>query len=190
MATVLDTGLLDKFSFVFSMLLIVVLIYGILEYSHFFGKDRTGLHILIAFLLGVILLLFPSVNEVISTITPWFVLMFIFILLMMIAYKILGATDADIKSAMITNKSIIYWILIFSVIILLGGLGKVFLSGGQNSVGLTVNESQVQTQSDVGNVGTGALFATIFHPKVLGLIFLLLIGVFTITSLSSKMTID
>ena len=192
MATILDTGLLDKFSFLFSMLLIVVLIYGILEYTKIFG-DRQGLHIFIAFLIGVTLLLVPSVNQVISTITPWFVLMFIFILLMLIAYKMLGATDSDIKDAMITNKSIIYWIMIFSVIILLGGLGTVFFSGNQQSdggTGVTINGTTTTVSGDVGGRGSDALFATLFNPKVLGLIFVLLIGVFTITTLTSKVKLD
>ncbi|KHO46744.1 MAG: hypothetical protein QS98_C0001G0003 [archaeon GW2011_AR3] len=189
MATILDTGLLNKFSFLFSMLLIIVLVYGILEYINLF-KDRQGLHILVAFLIGITLLLVPSVNTVISTITPWFVLMFIFILLMVIAYKMLGATDSDIKDAMIHNKSIVYWIMIFSVIILLGGLGTVFFSGGEHNVGVTVNGTQANVDGDVGETGTSALFATIFHPKVLGLIFLMLIGVFTITTLSSKVKLD
>ena len=190
MATVLDIGLLDKFSFIFTMLLVVVLVYGILEYTKIFG-DRQGLHILVAFLVGILLLLVPAVNEVIATITPWFVLLFIFILLMIIAYKILGATDADIRSVIAgKNKSALYWIMIFSVIILLGGLGKVFFTGGENAVGVTVNETEVTTEGDVSGTGTEAFFATLFHPKVLGLIFLLLIGVFTITSLTSKMTID
>ena len=171
------------------MLLIMLLMYGILEYTKFFG-DRQGLHILIAFMLGVILLLVPSVNEVISTITPWFVLLFIFILLMVIAYKMLGATDADLKDAMIHNKSIIYWIMIFSVIILLGGLGKVFFSGGDNAIGVTVNETGTSTEGDVGETGVSAFYATLFHPKVLGLIFVLLIGVFTITTLTGKVKLD
>src|SRR3989338_8582849 len=159
MATILDTGLLNKFSFLFSMLLIIVLVYGILEYINLF-KDRQGLHILVAFLIGITLLLVPSVNTVISTITPWFVLMFIFILLMLIAYKMLGATDADIKSAMISNKSIIYWILIFSVIILLGGLGKVFFTGGESNVGVYANttNSEVTAEGDVGATGTSAFY--------------------------------
>lgn len=189
MATVLDVGLLSKFSFLFSMLLIIVLVYGILEYTKIFG-DRQGLHILVAFLLGVLLLLFPSVNKVISLITPWFVLLFIFLLLMVIAYKMLGATDADIKDAMVTNKSIIYWIMIFSVIILLGGLGVVFFTGNENGTGTNISSSGVSTSGDVGSTGTGALFATIFHPKVLGLIFLMLIGVFTITTLSARVKLD
>lgn len=189
MASVLDTGLLDKFSFLFTMLLIIILIYGVLEWSKLFG-ERQGLHILISFLLGVILLIVPSVNQVISLITPWFVLMFIFILLMVIAYRILGATDSDIKDAMLTNKSIIYWIMIFSVIILLGALGKVFLSGGEHGVGVTANETGVEVSGDVGEVGTKAAFATLFHPKVLGLIFVLLIGVFTITTLTQKISVD
>ncbi len=189
MASVLDVGLLGKFSFIFTMLFIIVIVYGILEYTKIFG-DRQGLHILVAFLVGIMLLLVPSVSDVISTITPWFILLFIFILLMVIAYKMLGATDSDIKNAMTTNKSIIYWIMIFSVIILLGGLGKVFFTGGDSSVGINVNETGTTTSSDVGQTGTNALWATIFHPKVLGLIFLLLIGVFTITSLTSKMTLD
>ena len=189
MASVLDIGLLDKFSFLFTMLLVVVIVYGVLEYTKFFG-DRQGLHIMFAFLVGVMLLLVPSVNQVISIITPWFILLFVFILLIIIAYKMLGATDADIKSAMSTNKSIIYWILIFAVIILLGGLGKVFFSGGDNAIGVTANETGVSTAGEIGQTGVGAFYATLFHPKVLGLIFLLLIGVFTITTLSSKMTTD
>jgi len=189
MASVLDIGLLDKFSFLFTMLLIVVIVYGILESIKLFG-DRQGLHIMFAFLVGVLLLLVPSVNQVISIITPWFILLFIFILLLVVAYKMLGATDADIRNAMSTNKSIVYWILIFAVIFLLGGLGKVFFSGGDNAVGVTANETGVTTAGEIGQTGVGAFYATLFHPKVLGLIFLLLIGVFTITTLSSKMTID
>ena len=40
MATVLDLGLLEGFSNLFAMLLIVALVYGILEYVKLFGDKR------------------------------------------------------------------------------------------------------------------------------------------------------
>lgn len=182
MATVLDIGLLEGFSNLFTMLLVVALVYGILEYVKLFG-DKRGLHAFIALIMGIMMLLFPNVMEVLATITPWFVLLFIFLLFILIFYRIFGAKEEDLTNAMKENKTIVYWIIIISAIIFIAGIGTVFFTGDEENIPEVTTDGTIVT-GDVGDTGTEAFFATLFHEKVLGLIFVLLIGVFTITFLA------
>ncbi|NQV08222.1 hypothetical protein HQ529_00030 [Candidatus Woesearchaeota archaeon] len=189
MATVLDIGLLESFSQLFTTLLVIFLVYGLLTYAKPFG-DKKGLYSLIAFILGIMMLLVPSVSELLVTITPWFVIMFIFVIFILMVYGIFGAKEEDFLGALKSARGnqIVTWVIVISIIILLGGLGKVYFTGEEATTEVT-GEGTIQ-KGDVGEVGTGAFWATIFHPKVLGLIMILLICVFTIMLLTSQGRVD
>ena len=83
MATFLDIGFLEKFSVIFPFLLALVVIYGILSYSKLFGDNKT-VHILIALFVSMMLLLSDSVRQIINLMAPWFVLLFLFMVFLMI----------------------------------------------------------------------------------------------------------
>lgn len=183
MATPLDVGLLQNFSIIFSFLLVLVIVYGIASYTKLLGESM-AIHALIALLLAISLMFSPTVREVINLMAPWFVLLFIFTIFIILAFKVFGTSNEDIMGVL-KNKEhsyIIWWTVAIALVIGLGSLSHVTFGTGQTP----------EAASTVGNItatspderGTSAFFSIITHPKILGMILILLIGSFTIQKLA------
>ncbi|MFH1133360.1 MAG: hypothetical protein V1735_02640 [Nanoarchaeota archaeon] len=185
MATVMDVGLLEFIKPILSIVLVAAISYGIFTYTKLFGENK-GLHAIIAVLIALLLAFMKSLSSLVSTMLPWFVVFFIFVIFFLMGFKLFGATDSDISSTLKNNKAVFYWILVVGILILLGSIGQVFFTGDQPSTDIT-NTSTIQT-GDVGTTGTGAFWATIFHPKVLGMLVILIIAVFTVLCLAGGST--
>jgi len=187
MATVLESGLLQNFSLIFSMVLVMAIVYGLLEVTKTLGENK-ALHGLIAFIIGMLLLVSPNVTKVISALVPWFTLMFVAIILILMTYKLFGATEKDFSAALKGDKTIIWTIIIIAIIIIVGVFSQVY---GQQVLPITTKtnvsgsgtavSSGTATTSFSHNVG-----ATFFHPKVLGLLLIFLVAVFTVAILASQ----
>jgi len=185
MATPLDIGLLQKFDVIFPFLLILVVVYVILTRWSYF-KDNQAISFLIALALAIISLFNPVVVKTINMMAPWFVLVFIFMLLVFMAYTAFGIKEETIIETITTGKyanDFGYWVLAIVLIIGIGSLTTViseekgFLElGGENAT---------LAPADVSGEASG-FWGTLFHPKFLGMVVLLLIGLFTISRLSAK----
>lgn len=183
MATLLDLTALEHFSSIFSFLFVLVIVFGILSYSKFLGENKS-IHALIALFLAIMTLFSDTVVQSINKMAPWFVLLFVFILFMLMAFKVFGTSDADIMGVLKDSQYayIIWWIAAIGIIIAVGSLTSVVWGGDQ---GMPVyNESS--PDSDVGSTGGSAFFGTLFHPKVLGAVFVLLVAVFAIQKLTAS----
>lgn len=197
MATLLDATILKNFTQIFSMVLVIAIVYGILQTTKALGENR-GIHILIAFIIGLLVLLIPDVSSLIGGMIPWFTLFFIFILFVLVSYKIFGVTDSDIASYMKADRTLGWVILIVCIVIVIGAFSNVYgqrfvpLTGAGDSGTADVVESTAGTAigGEARDVATtsfsGNLAATFFHPKVLGIIFIFLVGVFTIAILAME----
>lgn len=181
-----STVLLEKFSVIFTMILVMVVVYAIMQWTKMLGESK-GVHMLIGLIFGLFVIMVPDISSLISVMIPWFVLLFIFILLMIMAYKIFGATDDDILGALkSSDKMIIYVVIIISIIIVIGSFSSVYgqklLSKGGGAVenGVAPEPGSTATSSFTSNIG-----ATFFHPKVIGLIFIFLVAAFTIALLAT-----
>lgn len=191
MATFLDIGILSQAQLVFAFVLVWVMTYSILSYTKAFNLDN-HLRALIAIFVALITLISPQVLQVITIIVPWFVLMFIFITFVLLAIMIFGVSNKDIadmmaKGAEGSGNTIRYWIIIIGSIILIAALGYVFFQdeGGVGQTQTTIDPATgVVAEGDVGTQGQGALFATLFHPRVLGLVFVMLLGLFAVLQLA------
>lgn len=177
---VLDVALLEHFVIVFPFLLIWVIVFGILSATKTFG-DNKGIHAIIGLALAFLFILSKDAVAVLNFASPWFVILFIFIIFTIMAFKAFGASDTDVMGV-IRNKEFRYiatWIGILSVIIMVASLSNVH---GQRL--LEEGEEGTTVQSGEGSVASGDfeenVWNTIFHPKVLGLILILLIASFTI----------
>lgn len=175
MATFLDIGLLQKFEIIFPFLFVFVVVWGLLSYLKFLG-DNKFVHAIIALILAILALFSSFVSKVINGIAPWFVLIFIFIVLLFVALKTFGLSDTDIRTEFDWIK---YAIVIVSFIILAYAIfDNTVWSEDAESSGDTVSSS------DVGASGRSGITATLRSPAVLGLILIFLIAVFTIQKLS------
>ncbi len=181
MATVLDVGLIDYFSIIFPFLMGTFIVYAILQYSEFFGKDNKNINLIIALCAGILLMISEKALLVIKFITPWFVLLFVFLMLMLMIFKLLGASDEDIRKQVrgegSSDKTIVYWIITVSVLILIIGLGSVY---GQTLMPFTGGTDATTSDFEAN------AWSAFFHPKVVGLIFISLVAAFSIKLLAGE----
>ena len=195
MATVIDVGFLNNFAEVFMFLLIFAVLYGALTKIDFFklGDKGKGLHAIIAVTVALLTLISGNVTAMIGTMVPWFFVLFLFIILMIISAMLFGVSN-DQMAKVIGKPEAFSWIIIFGAIILLFSLGAGFgqqlleeqpgvndngdddSNGGIGTTGGDSFGGEVTT-----NTGTyeSDLVRTIFHPKVLGLMLLGIIGLIT-----------
>jgi len=179
MATFLDVGLFEHFSIIFYLIFIFVLLYAVLTISKLFGENK-NLIAMLAGALALILALSGPTRDLISFVTPTFFVFIFFSFFTVLIYKFMGASDTDVTEIFGTKSGTRGFILIIVGIIILSSLGKIFFTG---PIASDVNETAVNASS-VGTTGQSALTATLTHPKVLGLILILLIAAYAMSFLS------
>lgn len=200
MVTFLDIGLLGVVSSIFMIILVFVIMYGFLSWTKPFGGQNQGLYALIAFAFAIISMMSRGFITLISTIIPWFFTLifvgfFILFILMMFGLK---------QNDLVAGKTpeLRTWVIILTVVIMLFGLGAAFgqttLEAGTGTPNETSLERVEYSSGESGQIYYGDDFnndiirttpspstsfgdnvmATIFHPKVLGMIVILLVGAF------------
>lgn len=207
----IDISLLGYFTPVFMFLLIWAIVYAILHTSHFLGDNKV-LHGSIALLIGLLVILSKQVQVMVSFMLPWFVVVFIIVVFILIIFKIFSP-DLHFHE-LITHHGGLQWtILIVCIVIILGALSKAF---GQESLAVTTPYAANATivaypgypapgypqQTLPGGIvvsgpGQGLtatpsfgqnVQATFFHPKILGMFFILIITALGVYLLSAKIT--
>ena len=164
MATIIDLGSLTYFTPVFILIFVFVVFYAIFEKTKIFG-DEKGLHALIAFIFSIIFILVKPLRELVTIITPWFVILFLLIVILLIGVMILGINQEEITKYIMETSGVTVTVLVIITIIFLLGIKTVF----PDSIGLSGDGGAF---SEFGKV--------IFHPKVLGILFVMIVSYFVI----------
>ena len=191
MATFLDIGLAQHFSIIFTVLLVFVIIFALLEKSKILGENK-GLHSLIALCIAIMMLFVPGVTAVIAIMAPWFVIVFLLIFFFFLLLLALGTKWESIVGVASSWQTPHWFLLIIGLMIFVGALSQVYgqalLPYGAQAIGEEVNVTEageLPPTTDTGdfnkNVGR-----VVFHPKTLGLVLLLMIGALAIRLLSLK----
>lgn len=199
MATFLDIGVLGYFSIIFTLILVFVIMYGFLSWTKPFGEKNTGLYALIAFAFGVLSITSKGVLTLITFMTPWFFVMIFIGFFILFILMMFGLKSEDLIAGKTSQFRI--WPIIFTIVILLFGLGAAF---GQDTLvagtgGTQNNPEEVQEEvppAQGGNVGSPSETATgdfgsnvlntLINPKVLGMIVVMLVGVFAMFFLTTS----
>ncbi|MBR9676259.1 hypothetical protein GOV05_04580 [Candidatus Woesearchaeota archaeon] len=200
MSSFLDIQILGYFSKIFVFVLIFVLIYAVLSLTKLLG-GKNNLDAIVALTVAFIVIFNQGFVDLVEFMIPWFVLMAIVILLILMNYKLFGG-EGDVVSMLVgagRHKTVVYWIITLSVIIVLMALSSNYgQTVGPYLDGETRNAStpleHVSGLGDAargtGDVGTGDfqtnLGATLFHPRMLGMVLILLIASFTMLLLARK----
>ena len=190
MATFLDVSIVKSFSSIFTFLLVFVIVYGLLEMFKALGDKRQSLHALIAVVLGFMVALSKGVTVVLQTFIPWFTILILIIFFVLFAVKLFGISNDEIAGAFKKKSSILTWILILTLVIVLFSLGSGFgqetLEQGQDE-GTVVSEvsGNETAPTDTGSFSQN-LYNTLYHPKILGLILVMLIVVFAMLFLTDS----
>lgn len=167
-------GLLQNFTFIFAFLLLFVLSYGLLQKIKPLG-DNGGLYSLISIVIAVIGIASPGSRYLILYMAPWFAAGIFVIFFIIFLAAIFGAKDdvfegKEIKGIVMTVSIIL---LIFAIV-------------GYQSQPITDNtENQENTTTNVGQAFSEAR-DIIIHPQVLGMILLLLTGMFAVILMSKE----
>ena len=179
MATPLDIGILKQLGIIFPLLFVFIVVYAILIKTDYF-KDNKGLASLLGIVLAIMVLFSPIVRETVNRIAPWFVLLFIFIIFTLIAIMIFGTTESDIMDVVKGGKYtfIIYWVVALVLIITVGSLTSVLSE--QGGIGNTADSYSEDIAVGDGGGQTSEFWKTLAHPKVLGMILVLMIASFTV----------
>jgi hypothetical protein len=182
MATFLDIGLLQHFQVIFPFIFVFATVFAILEFIKPFGKETdTGIHSLIAICIAGMLLFSPQMIEMINFMAPWFVLLLIFILFILMMFRFAGTPEKSVIAVMSKWDTLHWFILIFGIIVIVAAMGKVY---GPGLLSLSSNGTAAQnianaTPKSPETFGEN-VWAVLFHPKVVGMLFILLIASFTI----------
>ncbi len=190
MASVLDLGLIDQFSSIFAILFIFLIVFAVLESTNVL-KAGHGVHGLIALIVALISATNTDALSVVTQISPFFVIVLVVIFFLFLATSFAGFKFDEVLSVIGGRDNASIWIILVTVIIVLFGLGNVYGQSflKQTTIGqLTTEDGAVignQTSTDT-NTGSFAdnLANTIYHPKVLGMILVMLIGAFAIALLT------
>lgn len=184
MATLLDVTLLGSLEALWPFLLVFAIGYAVL--SKWMFKEQHNVAAIVAFVLAILAAYSPITSKTINLMAPWFVLLFIFAIFIIIAYSALGV-PGDKITAVITSKdkgnTIAMWIIALSLIIGIGSLASV-VSQEQSFLGLSQSNTTIISSDGVSE--TSGFFQTLVHPKVLGLALVLLIAYFTVSNLTER----
>ena len=164
MATFLDVTGLQHFSSIFVFLFVWIVVYATLLWTKILGQNNF-VNMLVGLLIGLFVLITPLATDIISSIAPFLAVIFVFILLITMAAKMLGG-DAEAFPGL---KAVF---IMFIVIIVFVAAGTKIKEG--------IN-SQEETQKDFSNTVN-----IIFNPTVLGTVLVFAIAVFTIALLASR----
>ncbi|PIN81528.1 hypothetical protein COV11_01845 [Candidatus Woesearchaeota archaeon CG10_big_fil_rev_8_21_14_0_10_30_7] len=188
MATILDFGLLKPFEAIFPFLFLMVFLYAVLTRFETF-KDKPAFSAIIAFVLSIMSMMSPILVRTISLMAPWFVLLIIFMVMLLLAYQAFGikeGTIIDLVKSDSYGETFTWTIIIVVGLIFVGSLTTAF-SEQQGFQQLQKGEL-APVPSDFVEPGSEKedFFKTVFHPKVLGLIVLMLLALVTVQRLTAE----
>ena len=186
---VLDLSLLTFFTPVIGFLLVFLMLYAAFTSFKLFGENKV-LHAGIAFFISLLVLIYQPIGMVIITMAPWFTFLFIFFILIIIVFRIFGVPEESISGALRNVSGLRNLIIFICILIAFGALANVF---GQGQLDVRAGQLQ-ESVTDVDSTQTvdfkTNLFNTLYHPKVLGLMFFLVVASVTVYLMSSRMRAD
>ncbi len=177
MASVYDLGLLDAFLPIFVWIFVFVILYALLEKTGFFG-EKNWINAAIAFTVSILFIMVPEVNTIVSLITPWFIILLIFLVFLVLIFLFMGVDPSKVASVFGEN-AVVFW-MVFIVSMSIFGYAFTQVYGEQihditDSGGISDDESLTQ---NIGEI--------LFTPKVLGMVFLLVIAALVVRFVSTS----
>lgn len=183
MATVLDVGLIQYFDVIYPVVLVFALVFAILQKTKALGAIK-ALDAVVAIVVAFTILLSRSIIDLINFMIPWFTIAIIFFVMLLLIFQVFGAKEENIFEYMKGDKAVGWTIVGIAIVIMVAAGANVFgqdlVVAGGYATGEINETSGVATTDFETNI-----YATLFHPKVLGLIVLFGIAIFAVALLSS-----
>jgi len=168
MASILDIGLFEHFGPLFVFLLVFVFVYGILLKTQPFG-DQKSIYGVFALASAFLVLFVPNLTHFVTIAAPFFVVFAILIFLFLLGFMALGHSGDSLFDYIKTDKVSNWGIFVIGIFILMFVFSQVFGAGIADRGDGTSGEELENSIRDV-----------LFHPKVLGVFFVLVISAFAV----------
>jgi len=189
----LNIELLQYFSPIILFVLVFVLIYAMFQWAKILGQHK-GLHAIMALCIALFIAVFSDgARAMVSFAIPWFTVLAIFITLAIMLYKIFGATDDQVRSVLAGRPDIQWTLFVIIIIIILGAFANAYGQSQLKIKGAAGNETTIAQGDNLGSPGTKDtasgdfnqnLGATFYHPRVLGMLLILIIAALAIGMLT------
>ncbi len=183
---------IEIFNRLFLFLLVLFVLYALLEKSKFFG-DNKSLHGVIALTVALLLASSTAATRIIQFMTPAFVVLLIFIVFILMTVKIFGYEDEAILNAIKERNYIITTLVVIGIIIGISAVAAVFGQGllqKRASISNNVSTQSIKQINGEGSVASPSfeenLWATLFHPKILGMVVIFIIALFGVKLISDE----
>lgn len=169
MATVLDVGILQYFTPLIVFIFVLIILWALLEKINFFGNKFANL--MIAFTLATLFVVIPELNQIVALATPWFVILLIFLLMIILIFLFMGVKADFIASVFGGEKPnlAVVWIIIVLCIAIFGyAFTQVY---GEKIKNITAGSDT--TDATGGDALAQNIGQILFTPKIMGMFFLL-----------------
>ncbi|MDI3474111.1 MAG: hypothetical protein PWR30_434 [Candidatus Woesearchaeota archaeon] len=176
MATLLDLELFSVFSPIFTFIVVFLFIYVILSMAPAM-KDKKSISLVIAFLMAMIFSVYPGMSEFVYELTPGIVIFLIIIIFILITLSAVGLNQKDLLGLFGEDNKGATWFFVIVVGVIVGIAASVAF--GEEMLSITDTSSNNASDEFQENI-----VETIFHPSVLGLIFMMLIAIFAMIFLT------
>jgi len=157
MATVIDFGFAEFFVPLFSMIFIFLIVYAILQKTEMLGGKQVT-DFAIALFLSILVLFSNSALELTKFMAVWLVVILVILVFMILAFSFWSGDSHLGFDKDLDIKGILFWVMI---IVLAIGLTQVF--------------GPVLTPYASGADPSRVVLRTLFHPRVIGAVILLII---------------
>ena len=178
MASLLDISLLTHFQDVFVILFIFTIVYALLQLKSPFGANK-GINAMIAFAVAMIFVFSGDAIDIVKQTVPWYVLILI---VLTMAYFVSLSVGSNFTPEL--TKNIGTWVLVIGIIIFLINVSLKLGQGAGPFLGNSSIDPDTVEAGGTGDVGSGSysqnFAATIFHPKVLAMILVLIVCLFAV----------
>lgn len=167
MATFLDVSGLEQFSNFFVFIFVWLVVWALIYYTKLFEGNR-AIAIIIGFVISLFVLISPIATGAVRLVAPWIAVILVFVVFITIIMKSFGAVDV---ADFVPLKTIALIVIIIAILV--GALSyvreQIPVPGDTNYTGI---EDDYTKTSNV-----------VFHPKILGMLFIFAIAIFTIALL-------
>lgn len=163
MASPVDLGLLPKFEPIFVLFFVFFLMYAILTKTKILGGAKE-VNLVVSFVLAVLFMLTPGVSDVIKTVTPWIVILFFLIIIIVTVFLFVGVEGSVISS--VFKESSVAWLIIMIILLIFGFvLSQVY---GPFVQGITGTDQKQGITYDIAKI--------LFSPRLLTTALILVIA--------------
>lgn len=163
MATILDVGAVDILRYflpVFTFIFVFVILYAILDKTGILGKNK-ALNTIISLIIALTVLFSGSAVDLINFVAPWFAVIIVISLLAILLLSFYLKQGDNLKLGPVPVLA-----MVFGAIVIMLGITQVF--------------GPVFTPYAEGADPDWTTLRTLFHPRIIGAFFILLVATFAI----------